>query len=544
MKNMLFKTKFIIFIVFILLIIGILGIFNLTKLDGFYNNSKQLEDVQVQDIDLANRIMTPFVNTIEIPLLSSQYHPLSSMEISQIRQSIVSLKGQVAQFTESMQENLGSTVIPAINSSLDLAERYLELLNQKNSVIQQSYLDFVESTKKLNLTMQHYFLAEVTRGEKELISIKESYQRIKMENIFIGGISLVIILLSAIFLMSDLTKKYKIAISALNRLSRGDLTSKVPKTSEDEMGLIVKNVKILQDQLVATLSRVYDMVDNLAIASRDLSASSQSISQGASEQASSTEEVSSSIEQMTSNIYQNTDNAKSASEISIRLSDSTTETASAAVNSQQKIQEIAKKIGIINEIAFQTNILALNAAVEAARAGEHGKGFGVVATEVGKLADRSKLAAVEIEELARSSVKVIDDAGKLMQQIVPDVNSTAQMIKGISASSMEQRLGADQINEAIQQLNEATQQNAAASEEIATSAEELSAQADALHDALAYFKLDQQPGNKKPVESSREKVITNKKLPPSVYQPHSNKSKGINIDLGKQDNLDDEFERF
>jgi len=253
----------------------------------------------------------------------------------------------------------------------------------------------------------------------------------------------------------------------------------------------LRNVRILQNSLRKITVEVNTAAGNLSIASHDLSASSQSIAQGASEQASSVEEISSSIEELASNIHQVSDNAKATEAIANKLAETTDMMVSEARQSQEKMNAIAEKVGIINEIAFQTNILALNAAVEAARAGEHGRGFGVVAVEVGKLAERSKKAAVEIERLIHSSVEVIEKAGKMMLDVAPDVTKTAEMVKGISDASMEQKMGADQISDAIQQLNEVTQQNAAASEEIATSAEELSAQADRLVEAQSFFKLEE-----------------------------------------------------
>jgi methyl-accepting chemotaxis protein len=220
-----------------------------------------------------------------------------------------------------------------------------------------------------------------------------------------------------------------------------------------------------------------------------MSSASQQLSQGANEQASGAEEVSSSMEQMAANIQQNTDNAQEADKISQRVSDGVQKVGSAAQESLISIRNISDKIGIINDIAFQTNILALNAAVEAARAGEHGKGFAVVAAEVRKLAERSKIAADEIVSLSAKSVNVTESASKLMGNLIPEIEKTAKLVQEIAAASMEQSTGADQVNSAIQQLNQVTQQNAAASEEMATSSEELSSQAEQLKDIISFFRL-------------------------------------------------------
>jgi methyl-accepting chemotaxis protein len=227
----------------------------------------------------------------------------------------------------------------------------------------------------------------------------------------------------------------------------------------------------------------------LVRASDELRAASQQIAEGASEQASAIEQISASIQEMTGNIQQNLLNAQQAEQISTKAAGEVSSLETAAYDTVKTIKQIADKISAIGAISFQTHILALNAAIEAARAGSHGKGFGVVASEVGKLAERSKVASEEIDNLARASLKVSEASGSLLKAVAPSIVSTSYYVQEITAANNEQSIGADQINDGVQQLNQVTQQNAAASQQLSSHAEELAAQASDLLKAVEYFYL-------------------------------------------------------
>jgi methyl-accepting chemotaxis protein len=248
------------------------------------------------------------------------------------------------------------------------------------------------------------------------------------------------------------------------------------------------------------------------------------------------------MEEMVSNIRQNADNAQQTEKIALKAAQDAQEGGKAVIETVAAMKEIANKISIIEEIARQTNLLALNAAIEAARAGEHGKGFAVVATEVRKLAERSQIAAGEINKLSGSSVEVAERAGEMLNRIVPDIQRTAELVSEINAASNEQNSGSEQINKAIQQLDKVIQQNASATEEMASTSEELSSQAERLMEVLEFFQIEGDIGPKK----AATKIARNAShgARPKVSKGRNAGVRGIMVDLeAGRDELDDEFER-
>ncbi len=299
-------------------------------------------------------------------------------------------------------------------------------------------------------------------------------------------------------------------IDGMEKLGQGDLTARIPQVpaqSKNEVHVLFNYVRRTQQALSRTIAAVRAGVDEINVGSAQIAAGNTDLSSRTEEQAASLQETAASMEELAATVKQNTEHARqantlatSASAVAQRGEQAVTDvvlTMQRISGSSGKIGEI---VGVIDSIAFQTNILALNAAVEAARAGEQGRGFAVVASEVRSLAQRSAEAAKEIKKLIEASISEVSDgskqvegAGDTMQELLASVQRVTEIMKEISAASEEQSTGIDQVNLAVSQMDEVTQQNAALVEQAAAAAGSLQDQARQLADAVSVFKIAESP---------------------------------------------------
>jgi methyl-accepting chemotaxis protein len=312
-------------------------------------------------------------------------------------------------------------------------------------------------------------------------------------------VALVWLLGSNYFVIMLIQKPLKGLTENVDQLAQGNLKTSVDKDTigrKDELGDMAKSMQKLISQLSDIAEKIHESSNNLADVSEKINSGASQLSQGAADQAASAQQVSSSMEEMVANIQQNTDNSKQTAKIAIESAAGIMKGNESVTTAADSMKKIAEKISIIGDIAFQTNILALNAAVEAARAGEHGKGFAVVAAEVRKLAEHSKVAADQINELSAQGVSISETAAQDLSSIAPEIEKTSKLVQEITAASIEQNAGAEQINNAIQRLNQVTQQNAVSSDSLAHSSEALAKEAETLKNIILFFQTESKTKSK------------------------------------------------
>ncbi len=381
----------------------------------------------------------------------------------------------------------------------------IKALNEKNKAeidrlmlteVTRLFRIYVDNSEKLTT-----FQLDVTGRQYE--NSQAAYERNLMLSIATIVIGIVLAAVSGLLLLRAVMRPLDQARGHFQAMADGNLATQIEQGRKDEMGEMMNGLQQMQERLAGTVRSVREGSEAIATASSEIAAGNLDLSRRTEQQAASLEETASSLEELTSTVKQNSDNARqantlasSASEIAVKGGELVTRVIDTMGSITESSDKIADIIGVIDGIAFQTNILALNAAVEAARAGEQGRGFAVVASEVRTLAQRSAAAAKDIKALITDSVEkvgsgsaLVNEAGSTMQEIVTSVRRVTDIIGEISEAGREQEIGIEQINQAVAEMDTVTQQNAALVEQAAAASQSMQEQAAKLAEMVAVFQV-------------------------------------------------------
>ncbi|WP_337057746.1 methyl-accepting chemotaxis protein [Pseudomonas sp. USHLN015] len=484
-------------VVLLTAVVGVLGIVNLGKVNDLSDQMYNREMAALETMMNANLDLIYMGRHLRSNLLSSSQQERDATA-AQVHEAMKNLHENLDKARGSFDSEQSLAKLAALDAQLSEYEKIvLQMLEaNKNAPLAQS----TEATALMpqlraqgnaaDATISELVTQKKSRAKEANDTITDIYLGSRTQMIALILIAAVLGFAIGILVTRSISRPLNRAMGVANSLAEGDLTVNVESESRDETGRLLASMQHMTERLRSVMADVRSAADSLSSASEEVSATSQSLSQAATEQAASVEETTASVEQMSASIAQNTESAQITDGIAGKAANDAVQGGQAVREMVQAMKQIADKIGIIDDIAYQTNLLALNAAIEAARAGDHGKGFAVVAAEVRKLAERSQVAAQEIGGVASNSVQLAEQAGALLDQIVPNIQKTSDLVQEITAASQEQTTGAAQINIAMGQMNQITQQNASASEELAATAEEMNAQASQLQELIGYFRLE------------------------------------------------------
>jgi methyl-accepting chemotaxis protein len=437
----------------------------------------EISDMQREN-DKVKQLKKKYVD-IKAKLVNAGLNPDESKMLSEIDEIDKEME-------KPFKDAVGQALAFNAEGALKIIATVIDPLNSKSLQKMNALVDMQEAASKAVV---------------ETVQAKSSTMTMWLSVLLIFALSICVFF--SWIITKSITGPLRDAVNVAERVADGDLSSDVAVTGKDEITSLLNALKNMNENLRVTVGKIRASTETITVASSEIASGNSDLSSRTESQASSLEETASSMEELTGTVRQNADHAQHANQLVVAASSvavkggqvvgQVVETMNSIKDSSRKIVDI---IGVIDSIAFQTNILALNAAVEAARAGEQGRGFAVVATEVRNLAQRSAGAAKEIKTLIGDSVsrvdqggKLVDEAGKTMHEIVTGVQRVAEIMAEITAASGEQSTGIQQINRAISEMDEMTQQNAALVEQAAAAAESMGDQARMLSEAVSVFKL-------------------------------------------------------
>ncbi|MHB1052938.1 MAG: methyl-accepting chemotaxis protein [Thiobacillus sp.] len=518
-KNLSIKSRLIFVIGFLCVLLLGIGILGLSSLKATNDSLKSVYEDRVVALGQLERI-SALVNKNQIIVGEAVSGQLSAFpeDVAVVDKLVVELKSGIAEIDTIWKVYL-ATVLTAEEETLakafDASRKKYGGSGLMPAVAALSGHDFQQAGEILQGAMKETYPPMRSAAEAliklQLDVAKSEFNASATRYAIARNISIAVILFGVLLagvigslLVRAISRPLCRAVRFAEGVAAGDLTQNIEVSANDETGQLMQAMKDMNASLVNIVGQVRTGTETIALASREIASGNADLSARTESQASSLEETASSMEELTSTVKQNAENARQANQLVASTADvavkggqvvgQVVDTMASIKDSSRKIADI---IGVIDGIAFQTNILALNAAVEAARAGEQGRGFAVVASEVRNLAQRSAGAAKEIKALIEDSVgkvdaggKLVDEAGKTMDEIVSSVKRVTDIMSEIAAASQEQSAGIEQVNQAITQMDDVTQQNAALVEEAAAAAESLQDQAAQLAQAVSVFKLD------------------------------------------------------
>ena len=411
---------------------------------------------------------------------------------------------QLSPYSNLYKQTLGdlkSEIVKA-NTKLASQEKYLQ--------------DMIKDGSFLNL------FSEIRKAKELAFSSMDSAQTQSLYVTLIVGIASTLAALTfGLILTAGIRTKLKNANSAVNAITEGDLSAEIKSTGNDEVSSLLISTSQMRDKIVEVIGAMSLVIEKISENSSKLEVTADQVSDGTSQQATSVQETSASMDEMANTINENARNATETDETAKLLAENALVCSNSMKKTSEAMSDIFERIAIVGEITRKIELLALNASVEAARAGEHGKGFAVVASEVSKLAELSKDAASEIQRSSTDGKKLVDETNQMLDELLPEIEKTQSLVQNISASSKEQAIGAEQVNDAIKTLDNVIQQNTLASSNLSVSANELAQIVPDLEDLVNQFKLAKIEDDIEPSKEGKESPENNSSEENSQADPSS-----------------------